>query len=119
MTRQVGAAIDGRMRQVITELLRVSVDTHGYTDMGMACSKLAGFDLCPRVHNMADRKLHVLRGMKIPKSIADHVIEDVSLNSIREHWSSLLRLVATFEEGWTSATQLLEFFGSAARGEGV
>jgi hypothetical protein len=36
MTRQVGAAIDGRMRQVITELLRVSVDTHGYTDMGMA-----------------------------------------------------------------------------------
>jgi TnpA family transposase len=67
--------------------------------MGMACSKLAGFDLCPRVHNMADRKLHVLRGMKIPKSIADHVIEDVSLNSIREHWSSLLRLVATFEEG--------------------
>jgi len=119
MTRQVGAAIDGRMRQVITELLRVSVDTHGYTDMGMACSKLAGFDLCPRVHNMADRKLHVLRGMRIPKSIADHVIEDVSLNSIREHWSSLLRLVATFEEGWTSATQLLEFFGSAARGEGV
>ena len=61
----------------------------------------------------------VLRGMKIPQSIADHVIEDVSLNSIREHLSSLLRLVATFEEGWTSATQLLEFFGSAARGEGV
>ena len=119
MTRQVGAAIDGRMRQVITELLRVSVDTHGYTDMGMACSKLAGFDLCPRVHNMADRKLHVLRGMKIPKSIADHVVQDVSLTSIREHWSALLRLVATFEEGWTSATQLLEFFGSAARGEDV
>ena len=119
MTRQVGAAIDGRMRQVITELLRVSVDTHGYTDMGMACSKLAGFDLCPRVHNMADRKLHVLRGMKIPESIADHVVQDVSLNSIREHWSALLRLIATFEEGWTSATQLLEFFGSAARGESV
>jgi hypothetical protein len=30
MTRQVGAAIDGRMRQVITELSRVSVDTHRY-----------------------------------------------------------------------------------------
>jgi TnpA family transposase len=119
MTRQVGAAIDGRMRQVITELSRVSVDTHGYTDMGMTCSKLAGFDLCPRVHNMADRKLHVLRGMKIPESIADHVLEDVSLNSVREHWSALLRLVATFEGGWTSATQLLGFYGSAARGEGL
>jgi TnpA family transposase len=119
MTRQVGAAIDGRMRQVITNLLRVSVDTHGYSDIGMACSKLAGFDLCPRVNNMADRKLHVLRGMKIPKSIADHVVQDVSLKSIREHWSTLLRLVATFEGGWTSATQLLGFYGSAARGEGV
>jgi TnpA family transposase len=119
MTRQVGAAIDGRMRQVITELSRVSVDTHGYSDMGMACSKLAGFDLCPRVHNMADRKLHVLRGMKIPESIADHVVQDVSLKSIREHWSTLLRLVATFEGGWTSATQLLGFYGSAARGESV
>jgi TnpA family transposase len=30
-----------------------------------------------------------------------------------------LRLVATFEGGWTSATQLLEIYGSAARGEGV
>ena len=29
MTRQVGAAIDGRMRQVITHLTRLSVDTHG------------------------------------------------------------------------------------------
>ena len=32
---------------------------------------------------------------------------------------TLLRLVATFEGGWTSATQLLGFYGSAARGEGV
>lgn len=117
--RLVGAAIDGRMRQVITELSRVSVDTHGYSDMGMACSKLAGFDLCPRVHGMADRKLHVLRGMKIPESIAAHVVQDVSLKSIREYRPGLLRLVATFEGGWTSATQLLEIYGSAARGEGV
>ena len=43
----------------------------------------------------------------------------MSLKSIREHWSTLLRLVATFEGGWTSATQLLGFYGSAARGEGV
>jgi TnpA family transposase len=88
------------MRQVITELLPVSVDTHGYPDMGMACSKLARFDLCPRVHNMADRKLHVLRGMKIPESIADHVVQDVSLNSIREHWSALLtNIVMAFNAG--------------------
>ena len=36
----------------------------------MAGSKILGFDLCPRIYGMADRKLHVLRGMKVPESIA-------------------------------------------------
>jgi TnpA family transposase len=85
----------------------------------MACSKIAGFDLCPRVHGMNDRKLHMLRGTEVPESIADHVVEDVSLKSVREHSSALLRMVATFESGWTSASQLLGVHGSAARGEGV
>jgi hypothetical protein len=42
------------------------------------------------VHGMNDRKLHVLRGTQVPESIADHVVEDVSLKSVREHWSALL-----------------------------
>lgn len=119
MTRQVGAAIDGRMRQVITHLTRLSVDTHGYSDFGMAGSKILGFDLCPRIYGMADRKLHVLRGMKVPESIAAHVVEDVSLKSVREHWADLLRVFATIEGGWATATQLFAFYGSASRGEGV
>lgn len=97
----------------------MSVDTHGYTDFGVTCSKIAGFDLCPRVHGMNDRKLHVLGGTQVPESIADHVVEDASLKSVREHWSALLRMVATFESAWTSATQLLGIYGSAARGKGV
>ena len=119
MTRQVGAAIDGRMRQVITHLTRLSVDTHGYSDFGMTGAKILGFDLCPRIYGMADRKLHVLRGMKVPESIAAHVVEDVSLKSVREHWSELLRVFATIEGGWATATQLFSFYGSASRGEGV
>lgn len=119
MTRQVGAAIDGRMRQVITHLTRVSVDTHGYSDFGMTGAKILGFDLCPRISGMADRKLHVLRGTKIPESIAAHVVQDVSLKSVREYWSELLRVFATIEGGWSTATQLFSFYGSASRGEGV
>jgi TnpA family transposase len=119
MTRQVGAAIDGRMRQVITHLTRLSVDTHGYSDFGMTGAKVLGFDLCPRIYGMADRKLHVLRGMKVPESIAAHVVQDVSLKSAREHWSELLRVFVTVEAGWSTATRLLSFYGSASRGEGV
>ncbi len=28
----------------------LAVDTHGYTDLGMAVAKLLGFDLCPRLY---------------------------------------------------------------------
>jgi TnpA family transposase len=118
-TRQSGAAIEGAVRQSVTRIERLAVDTHGYTDFALACAKLLGFDLCPRLRSMRDRKLHLPRGVDVPESIALQAVQDVSLRSIHEHWSSLLRVAATIEEGWSSATQLLERFGSAARGEDV
>jgi len=118
-TRQSGAAIEGAIRQTVTRIERVAVDTHGYTDFALACAKLLGFDLCPRLRSMRDRKLHLPRGFAVPASIAAQTVQDVSVRSIAEHWSSLLRVVATIDEGWASATQLLERFGSAARGEDI
>ena len=118
-TRQAGAAIEGAVRQSITRIERLAVDTHGYTDFALACAKLLGFDLCPRLRSMRDRKLHIPRGITVPASVASQVMQDVSLTGIREHWMELLRVIATIEEGWSSATQLLERFGNAARGEEV
>jgi len=68
---------------------------------------------------MRDRKLHLPRGFCVPVSVAIQTVQDVFILSIRERWESLLRVAATIDEGWTSATQLLERFGSAARGEEV
>jgi TnpA family transposase len=68
---------------------------------------------------MRDRKLHLPSGFCVPASIATQTVQDVSVRSIREQWLSLLRVAATIDEGWTSAMQLLERFGSAARGEEV
>lgn len=118
-TRQAGAAIEGAVRQSMTRLERIAVDTHGYTDLGMAVAKLLGFDLCPRLYSMRDRHLHVPRRFDIPASIAGIVEQDVSLEPIREHWEDLLRLVATIDEGWRSATDVLERFGSDARGHKI
>jgi TnpA family transposase len=89
------------------------------TRIALACAKLLGFDLCPRLRSMRDRKLHLPRSVEVPESIALQAVQDVSLRAIHEHWSSLLRVAATIEEGWSSATQLRERFGSAARGEEV
>ena len=47
--RQAGAAIEGVVRQTaVATIERLAVDTHGYTDFGMAIAKLLGFDVCPR-----------------------------------------------------------------------
>lgn len=44
-------------------LLRLSVGTHGYTNVGMAVSKLPGFDLCPRLRNLSERQPHLQKGV--------------------------------------------------------
>jgi TnpA family transposase len=116
-TRQAGAAIEGAVRQTITRLARLAVDTHGYTDFAMIIAKLLGFDLCPRLYGMHDRHLHVPRGFNVPSAMVNLVRPDVSTASLLAGWDELLHVAATIEEGWRSATDVLERFGSAARGD--
>jgi hypothetical protein len=85
----------------------------------MAIAKPLGFDLCPRLYSLRDRKLHVPRRTEVPAAVADLVVRDVSLEPIREAWDDLLRLIATIEQGWRTATDVLEHFGSAARGDRI
>ncbi|RXL60344.1 hypothetical protein EO238_33520, partial [Citrobacter sp. AAK_AS5] len=60
--RQAGVAIEGiEQHNSAADRIRISllaVDTHGYTNPAMAISKLLGFDLCPRLRDLAERKLY-------------------------------------------------------------
>jgi TnpA family transposase len=62
LQRQARAAIEGVIRQRIAPISRLALDTHGYTDIGNCIAKLAGFDLCPRLHDMREQWLQVPRG---------------------------------------------------------
>jgi hypothetical protein len=64
--RQAGAALEGAIRQEEIEIESLAVDTHGWTDFAMAQAKLLGFDLCPRLRRLSERKFHVPRGVSIP-----------------------------------------------------
>jgi TnpA family transposase len=116
-TRDAGAAIEGAIRQSVTRLERLAVDRHGYTDFGMAVAKTLGFDLCPQLYSMRDRHLHVPRGFPVPAELAAIAHADVSLEAIVEGWDEFLRVVASIEQGWRTATEVLERFGSSARGD--
>jgi TnpA family transposase len=115
--RQAGVAIEGVVRQTHTLLQRLAVDTHGYTHLGMAVSKLVGFDLCPRLKNLRERRLYVPREMAVPDELLPIVDRSLSLESVEAGWDQFVRLVASIEGGWTSAPLALGRLGAAARGD--
>ncbi len=121
--RQAGVAIEGVTRHNENRddggLQRLSVDTHGYTDVGMTVSKLLGFDLCPRLRNLSERKLHLPRGMVAPAGLTAVVANEVSIKVIRNSWDGLLHVVASIHAGRVSAIVALQRFGSAAQGDPV
>jgi TnpA family transposase len=89
------------------------------TYFGMAIRKLLNLDFCPMLCSLRDRHLHLPRRIEVPPAIVGIVQHDVSLEPIREGWDELLRVAATIDEGWRSATDVLERFGSAARGNRI
>jgi hypothetical protein len=81
--RQAGVAIEGVVRQTSTLLQRLAVDTHGYTHLGMAVSKLVGFDLCPRLKNLRERRLSVPREMTVPDELLPIMDRSLALETVK------------------------------------
>jgi len=113
--RQAGAALEGAIRQTEVDIERLAVDTHGYTEFAMGIAKLLGFALCPRLARLAERKLYLPSNFKVvPESLADIVVPSISLAQIRKEWDGLVRLAASVDAGYTTATIALARFGTAA-----
>lgn len=83
----------------------------------MTISKLAHVDLCPRLRNLKERKLYLLRGTEVPERLGAAVALDVSRKAILAGWDELLRLVASIRSGRVSPVIALQRFGSAAQGD--
>jgi TnpA family transposase len=83
----------------------------------MAIAKLLGFDLCPRLRDLAERKLYLPRGFSVPDGLGAVTVRRVSLAAIERGWDELLRLAASIRSGRVSAMLALQRFGSATRGD--
>ncbi|MEO7114220.1 MAG: Tn3 family transposase, partial [Caldimonas sp.] len=119
--RQAGVAIEGGEQHNRAEdrirLSLLAVDTHGYTSAAMAVARLLGFDLCPRLRDLAERKLFVPRNFEVPQGLEAASVRRVSLPAIERGWDELLRLAASIRSGRVSASLALQRFGSAAQGD--
>lgn len=118
--RQAGAAIEGIVRQSAAgDIAQLAVDTHGYTDFAMGLARALGFDLCPRLSHLRDRRLHVPRNHAVPQQLAAVTDRDVRLELIVDVWDELVRIAASIRSGKCTAVEALARFGSAARGQAV
>jgi TnpA family transposase len=114
--RQAGAAIEGVLLQRLVPIDRLAVDTHGYTDVAMGRARLLGFNLCPRLAMLRERKLYVATDQYVPKALRAVAVR-IPLKTLHANWDELLRLAASIREGWCSASQVLARFGSDAQGD--
>ncbi len=119
--RQAGAAVEGvEIHNRSEDRIRLSllaVDTHGVTNVAMAVAKLLGFDLCPRLRDLRERKLYIPRGWTVPEAVESVTMRRVSLRAIERGWDALLRLVASIRAGKVSAQLAIQRLGTAAAGD--
>jgi TnpA family transposase len=115
LRRQVGAALEGVVRQRVTPIRSLAVDTHGHTHFGSGLAKLLGFDLYTRWHDMRGQWLHVPRDWPPEPGLEPVLMRDLDPEFIQSELGELLRMAASINDGYGSATFLLERFGSAAR----
>ncbi|MEK8034949.1 Tn3 family transposase [Ideonella sp. DXS29W] len=124
-TRQQSIAVHGVETYNATResdemrLSLLAVDTHGYTNVAMSVAKGLGFDLCPRLKNLAEQKLFVPRGFDVPQVLERATAAEVSLKPIAAGWDDFLRMLASIKTGRVSPKFLLEKLGSAAQGDAL
>lgn len=83
----------------------------------MAIAKLLGFDLCPRLRDLAERNLYLPRVFSIPEGLEPTTVRRLSLTTIERGGDELLRLAASIRSGRVSASLALQRFGAAAQGD--
>ncbi len=81
----------------------------------MALAKGLNFDLCPRLRNLAERKLYLPAEFKVPEGIERVTTKRLSLRAIRLGWDDFLRVLASIRIGRISAELAMQRLGSAAR----
>ena len=119
--RQAGVAVEGvEQHNRAEDRIRISllaVDTHGVTNVAMTIAKLLGFDLCPRLRDLRERKLFVPRGWPVPETLEGVTVRRVSVKAIERGWDDLVRLAASIRAGKVSAAHAIHRLGSAAVGD--
>ncbi len=83
-------------------------DTGGVSDHVFALCALLGFRFCPRLRDFPDRRLVSIAAPSTYPVLLPLLGKRVRTDIIREHWSDILRLVASVQSGHAAPSAMLK-----------
>ncbi len=94
-------------------------DTAGFTDHVFALMHLLGFRFAPRIRDLKDTKLYIVKnGVDYP-ALNAMIGGSLNIKHIRAHWDGILRLAASIKQGTVTASLMLRKLGSYPRQNGL
>ena len=94
-------------------------DTAGFTDHVFALMHLLGFHFAPRIRDLGDTKLYILRGNATYEALKLMLGGTLNIKHVRAHWDELLRLATSIKQGTVTASLMLRKLGSYPRQNGL
>jgi TnpA family transposase len=94
-------------------------DTAGFTDHVFALMHLLGFRFAPRIRDLGETKLYILKGKTAYDALKPMIGGPLNIKQIRLHWDAILRLAASIKQGTVTASLMLRKLGSYPRQNGL
>ncbi|AXI24628.1 Tn3 transposase DDE domain protein [Cardinium endosymbiont of Sogatella furcifera] len=95
-------------------------DTSGFTDHVFAIMHLLGFEFCPRIRDLHDKRLFI-QGKAQQYTGLQYIISANSLNlkDIESNWDDVLRLATSISQGTVTASLMLKKLASYPKQNGL
>ena len=94
-------------------------DTAGFTDHVFALMHLLGFRFAPRIRDLGDTKLYILKGDAAYETLKPMIGGTLNIKHVRAHWDEILRLATSIKQGTVTASLMLRKLGSYPRQNGL
>ena len=94
-------------------------DTAGFTDHVFGLMHLLGFRFAPRIRDLKDTKLYILKNKQDYPALDTMIGGTINIKHIRTHWDEILRLAASIKQGTVTASLMIRKLGSYPRQNGL
>ncbi|RPD44082.1 Tn3 family transposase [Hymenobacter sediminis] len=115
--REATHLLEGLLRHAVRPTDVHSTDTHGYTEVIFAVTRMLGIAYEPRIRQLTNQQLYSWEPVAAHRQLGQTLLPDARLDPerIARHWDEVLRLVVTLKLRHSEASRLFGRLNSYAR----